>query len=320
MHGVRDPDIRGAGDDAPGDLAGKTQVWLPSQPGVPDADKQSALTALHLTPQLDALEAFFLHLRATVDPQLSAQLPVKLGKPYPLGQCLEISLGVAQALRRFDAGDNPLARRGGEALVAFCAAGGQVRRVWGDLRGQFFQNAFQVGSLYVDVANDSVVIDKPKVEILPFDCCGMAAIRNFEHFADLAGRYWGDRVLPNHILPDLAPYFPLIHLAKDGGVLLREPSDYMVTMAMASEFEASRAFLAAHDMPDEVFKALQDTLCGVSSPLAASPREGRADAIFRCDDYREQGWTTSMQIADRHVRMAEEINLRLTSSQISLRA
>lgn len=311
MLGVHNPDIRRAEGDAPGEPSDEAQVWLPSQPGVPDAQRQSALTALHLAPHLDALEAFFLHLRANLDPRLAAELPTKLGKPYPLGQCLEISLGVAQALSRFDAGESPLAKRGGEALAAFSAAGGQVRRVWGDLRGQFFQNAFQVGSLYVDVANDSVVVDKPKVEILPFDQCGMVAIGDFEHFADLAGRYWGDEVFPNHVLPQLAPYLPLIHLPKGGGAVLREPSDYMVTMAMASQFRASRSYLAAHVMPQDVFDALSAKLVDGPSLPASSVEAGRSAALASCDADRERGWHTDMQIADRHVQAAFEINQRL---------
>ena len=49
------------------------------------------------------------------------------------------------------------------ALVAFMSHGGTMRKVWGDLRGEYFQNAFIVGSLYVDVANYTVVPTKPAI-------------------------------------------------------------------------------------------------------------------------------------------------------------
>ena len=53
------------------------------------------------------------------------------------------------------------------AIREFIGKGGAFRSVWGVLREQYFQNAIQLGGLYVDVSNDTVVVTKPKVEILP---------------------------------------------------------------------------------------------------------------------------------------------------------
>lgn len=202
---------------------------------------KAQLTERYLLPAFADLEAFFLALRTGVDLALRQTNPIKLGKPYPIGQCLGITLAVQQRLR--DAGDalfqNAAAIRGYHTYTAFRKAGGTTRQVWGDLRGEFFQNAFQVGTLYVDVANDSVTPAKPKVEILPFAEARLMPIADFRHFSRIAAAYWKVQIYPNHVLPEYGPTCPLICITPDGKVSIAEASAYMVTMAQRSAFQAS---------------------------------------------------------------------------------
>ena len=143
---------------------------LPNEPRIYNLPQESELTVKYLFPAVNDIYACFLALRLQLDPILRQAQPVKLGKPYPLGQCLEISLAVQRALRTQSPDGLPVsAARGLRAIQAFMKAGGSFRQVWGDLRGQFFQNAFLLGTLYVDVSNDTVTPTKPKVEIMPFD-------------------------------------------------------------------------------------------------------------------------------------------------------
>ena len=142
---------------------------LPNEPRVLDGPGQQALTEQFLLPATAQLEALFLGVRASLDGALCAAQPIKLGKPYPLGQCLEISLAVKAQLKRL----NPatwagLPAQGHAALSGFMRHGGQMNQVWGDLRGEYFQNAFLAGTLYIDVSNDTVVRTKPPVEIMPW--------------------------------------------------------------------------------------------------------------------------------------------------------
>ena len=142
---------------------------LPNEPRVIDAPRQQALTDQHLLPAIKPLMALMQGIRSSLDPLLRAAQPTKWGKPYPLGQCLEISLAAKHHLREL----NPAtltgeAAQGHAALAAFLACGGHMHQVWGDLRGEYFQNAFLAGTLYIDVSNDTVVPTKPPVEILPF--------------------------------------------------------------------------------------------------------------------------------------------------------
>ena len=123
------------------------------------------------------------------------------------------------------------------ALRRFLAAGGEMRRVWGDLRGSYFQNAFQIGTLYVDVANDTVVRSKPKVEILPFEASGLVAINDYSHFAKIAESYWSVTAWPNHIFPEIAPFFPLLIEAQGGGFKLCDTSGYMMGLNLNRAFK-----------------------------------------------------------------------------------
>jgi hypothetical protein len=116
---------------------------LPNEPRVLDWAGQHVLTERFLIPALSKLEALFLGLRASLDPMLSQAQPSKLDKPYPLGQCLEISLAVQNYLQQLDPFTlSGAPAQGHAALAAFLRHGGSMRQVWGDLRGEYFQNAF----------------------------------------------------------------------------------------------------------------------------------------------------------------------------------
>ena len=261
---------------------------LPNEPRPVDDGLQAVLTARFLLPVLPELEACLLQLRAALDPVLQGRQPGKLGKPYPLGQCLEISVAMQECIATFDdASLPPAAASGLRALREFQRAGGSVRRVWGDLRGQYFQNAFQVGTLYVDVSNDTVTPTKPKVEILPFAEAQLNAVRDFRHFAALAARYWGEMAYPNHVLPALAPYCPLIHVGADGRVVLRELSDYMIGLTRSRGFAPSEAVLQDAPMPQALFDRVRAALRDSGHALPDSPEQGRTLALAQCGHARQ---------------------------------
>jgi hypothetical protein len=182
------------------------------------------------------------------------------------------------------------ASQGRAALLAFCKAGGSVRQVWGDLRGRYFQNAFQVGGLYVDVANDTVDPAKPPIEILPFAEAGLTAIDDFHHYATVGRRYWQGAFYPNHLVPSLAPYFPWLHINPLHQVALCDLSDYMLALASARQFRASEAVLAGDPMPEALFALLQRALVGGAVPVASHPDEGRKAALAACRQYRAKRW------------------------------
>lgn len=269
---------------------------LPNEPRIGNELIERELTDRYLMPALAELEAFFLTVRAEVDAILQLQQPTKLGKPYPLGQCLEITLAVQKRLRQIDTPNFAgMAATGHAALSAFLRAGGSLRQIWGDLRSQFFQNAFLIGTLYVDVSNDTVVVTKPKVEILPFEKSNLTPIKDFQHFAELAKRYWKAHIFPNHLLPSIAPYAPLLMVIPDDGVRFEAPSDYMVALTAASRFYGSETVLSKGHMDEQLFEYLKKRLAKSGFNVANDLIQGREQALDHCRVFRKKRWYSSMR-------------------------
>lgn len=253
--------------------------------------EQQALTARFLIPAQDAIHDYLMAMRNDLDPGLSARYPTILGKPYPLGRCLEITQAVQKELMLRLQKPTTRAER---AIHAFMSAGGVVRPIWGVLRQQFFQNATQFGSLYIDVSNDTVTITKPKVEILPLAECGMESIRDLEHFSVTAGRYWGASIVANHLVPELAPALPMLAVLPGQRPQLQSATDYMIGLMMRDNFSMAEAWV--RDMPPpspETIAACQQTM---PEPFKLSMDvDRRAAAIAACQLARRQGAGGSTQ-------------------------
>ena len=292
-----------------GSMADYVQHALATTPRLQAPAHQEALTNRHLSGRLESLHSLFLELRAAVDPELRG---FARGRPYPLGRCLEITVLV---LKQLDDGFfdqlSPAARDGLAALNQFRETGGEVRRVWGDLRGRYFQNALQVGVLYVDVANDTVVASKPPVEILPFAQSGLRAIADHLHFARIAHGYWSSRFLPNHVVPELAPWLPLVEIRADGRIRLGSTDAYMLGLALSSRFRSSEAAVAASSMPEPVFEALAAVLRDGPVPIPSNAAAGRTDALEGCRAARDQGLESSAAAFNRAIVAGSEVNRRL---------
>jgi hypothetical protein len=240
--------------------------------------EQAALTKRFLTPALDRLHSLLLRLRQDVDARLTAELAGRYTQPYPYGCCLEITNAMAEQLQALAARrDGPAEER---ALRAFFRHGGEVRILWGVLREQFFQNALQIGGLYVDVSNDTVDVRKPKIEILPLEESGFALVRDAFDFARIAERYWQARIYANSVLPELAPLYPMIAVDRRGVIHIQSNAAYMLRLFGGEEFRLAEAWLAeAPTAPDAVAEALREH-APVELRRATSP--GTAEAIEAC--------------------------------------
>ena len=203
------------------------------------------------------------------------------------------------------------AAAGLRALRAFQRAGGAFRQVWGDLRGQYFQNAFQVGTLYIDVANDTVTPTKPKVEILPFHEAQFVPIQDFAHFSRVAQRYWQHEIYPNHVLPHLAPHCPLIHVSPNGQITVHEATQYMLAMTRAKAFHPSEAALRLPPMHQGVFDQVCKVLQGHGYQLPRTPEQGRQQALHHCRQYRAKRWHQAPQLVGGVILNVQQVNQHL---------
>lgn len=204
----------------------------------PVDDQQRELCQRWLWPNVEALNEDFLRLRLEFDRSFApAPQP---GRNYPIGYCREISVGVFNLLQKAIAVPQT---SGISALRNFCAAGGRFKRVWGDLRHSYFQNAFQAGDMYIDVANDSVVITKPKVEVLPLEKADFFPLNDFESYARLAETYWKGQVYPNRYLPHLAPVFPILLVYPNGHIKLHSQYQTPLYLNLVHDFSLAEHFL-----------------------------------------------------------------------------
>ena len=263
--------------------------WLPAEPGIANPKCAQRLTDKYLLSNLCEIEAFLLELRQRVDRELIVTSPHKYGKPYPLSQCLEISKAVKALVETIDPSklSGPVLK-GCVALRGFLAAGGDMRRVWGDLRGSYFQNAFQIGTLYIDVANDTVVPTKPKVEILPFQQSCLTAINDYSHFARIAESYWDVNAWPNHVIPELAPLFPLLIETQGGGFELRDMGGYMMGLNLNRVFGPAEAYLSRRVLSEDVRERAARDLKSLLSGLPRSASLGRREALKTLQRYRSK--------------------------------
>jgi hypothetical protein len=261
---------------------------LSHEPRIVDAARQQVLTERCLLPELPALRALFQHLRGNIDAVLAQRQPVKLGKPYPLGRCAEISLALQQALRDLDPAQLPPAAVAGHAALArFQAAGGTSRRLWGYQRGRGMRHALLVGTLLIDAAQDSSAAGLPPVALTPFAQAGLTPVRDHRHFALLAAAEWQAHVFPNHVLPALAPYAPLVALVPGGSVRLEADAPYMLALARRDGFSSSAAVLAMPPMSPALFGAVADVLAQAGFEVAADAPQGKAAAMDLCRQYRD---------------------------------
>lgn len=254
----------------------------PHEP-VPVTADQQALTDRHLVPRQAAIESMLVAHRAAVDAALAPKLPRFGDKPYPLGRCREIRDAVVARLQAaLKAPADPAAA----ALRAFIAAGGVGRKVWGDLRGDYFQNALQFGAWYVDVANDTVTVSKPQVEILPLAEADLRPIRDFAHFVRIAERYWQVTVTANTVFPRLAPLLPLVCTEAGGRSWLAAACDPMIDLSRLDGFRPAEAALRALPVtPGPVAAALRAQAARADDPLLRPD----GDPVEWCLAYRARG-------------------------------
>ena len=292
---------------------------LPNEPRVENREEQQALTDRFLQSARPELESFLLVLRSRIDAQLQRLQPEKQGKPYPSGQCLEITQAVQRHLEQLDprsfAGPS---RLGCDALRQFQENGGSLRQVWGDLRGEYFQNAFLAGTLYLDVANDTVVPTKPKIEILPFAESGLIPIADYRHFSRLAIRYWKGLIFPNHLIPGLAAFFPLLSIVPDGRVRFQSSAEYMFALTLERAFQPSADVLEAAPLRQDLFDFLARLLAKAVPGTARDAVSGREMALRACRQFRREGRQHDAAYGNAAIETLEKANESLAGIHIQV--
>ncbi|MGF7211961.1 hypothetical protein GGE65_006583 [Skermanella aerolata] len=287
--------------DDPGrstDLMGLSAMPAPLlfQKIVPVDDAQVALTRMCLAGTSESLMTYSLTLRARTDLVFASLLANASSKRH--GRCEDIARELhAHLLKRLERLSCAFER----VIREFVGRGGAFHSIWGVLLEQYFQNAIQLGGLYVDVSNDTVVVTKPKVEILPIEVSGLVNVRDIAHFRQMAERYWGATIYANHLVPSLAPLLPMIS-ASPGRLQpgLQSACNYMIELVCRDGFRQAEDWLRDGPAPPPEIAAA--VLAGVPPDLRQRVGDGgRGEAVTACREARGAGFQTDVGWRNKRV-------------------
>jgi hypothetical protein len=174
-------------------------------------DKQKKLTEKWILPHVETITDDLCKIRANVDKRLKKY--IKHSKSYPVGMCQEIRNEVYKEMLGTSGMNKDL--KGLQMVRNFIREGGILKAFWGIDQEKYFQNAIQVGTSILDVANDTVDPRKPKIVFYPdMETAPIKRINSIEAMAEIMERYWGYEIYPNIYFPNLAPFFPIICIKK----------------------------------------------------------------------------------------------------------
>lgn len=195
-------------------------------------DQQIFLTEKWISPNLDTICAGLKKIRQRIDLKFERARDSGEQKQndhlagltnladYPYGYCDRIRDIVWNSVH-YNINHSKVSSRHFGAVSNFLSEGGIFKKIWGELSyGPYFQNAIQLGSFYVDAANDTVDIRKPKLEIKPLAEANFRNIESFERYFEIANSYYDWDVYPNHYFSRLAPFFPGIAIHREKNILL----------------------------------------------------------------------------------------------------
>jgi len=179
------------------------------------SEGQQAVTEKWVIPNSELIIADAEDLRAKVDRMLQKDAHTRKRMrlwdlQYPHGLCKEITTQVSELMQGELLNTD---RAGMKCLRNFVREGGVIKPFWGIDDGKYFQNAIQIGTSVLDVANDTIDPSKEPVVFHPtLQECPIKSIQSVEQFADVAEKYWDRDIYPNIYLPWLAPVFPAISI------------------------------------------------------------------------------------------------------------
>lgn len=227
--------------------------------------------------EAESILADLFHLRAESDEAIRSGRVTGVDSTflagYPLGCCKPIrDHGLGRLLEpAADDGERPAFR----AVGGFRAAGGIVKGVWGVQKGIYFQNAIQIGDLWCDLANDTVDVKRPAVELCPLAEARFEELSSFEQFAQVAACYWGQEAYPNYLFPELAAVLPVILVSPAGTMRLASPKT-LLPRNIRLDYALAASFLGGGDqagrrLPEAVLDRLDRACHAGTGWFAAVP-------------------------------------------------
>lgn len=121
---------------------------------------------------------------------------------YPVGFCKNITDSAFENLRTE------------ECIKTMQKDGLIFKRIWGIYKG-VFQNAMQLGHLFVNVAGDTVNPETVSSRVVRLEDSGFKQIQTYEDYLTTARDYWKFDAVPNYVFPFISPANPFIFTCED---------------------------------------------------------------------------------------------------------
>lgn len=204
---------------------------------------------------------------------------------YPVGYCAQITLIGLEYVRREGAKGSSAFRQ----LLQFVEEGGIFKIVWGSIKGCYFQTAFQIGSYYVDIANDTVDPAKPRVEWAPLETSGFKNFDTIGEFAEVKAIYHAVDLYWNDFIPALFPYCPLIEISQArrcvSVAIIKDPISMAINGSLESVFADFGTGSAGKYASDALVNSLAVSLTGSEPNLKlltlSRMDQGEMDRLLR---------------------------------------
>jgi len=177
----------------------------PAQQKIDDCILQPRWVELceHLTRFRDELDVEYRTQAAKRRPRDSIYGELNLAD-YPLGFCRHIRNGMLKKMQE-------------EVFFRQLAEKGvRIHPVFVLLKDSYFQNAIQIGNTYLDVANDTVDVTKPRLEWAPIREVAYTNLDSWSVFAQVAERYLRVQIFPNYLFPLAFPAVPFFAIRPNG--------------------------------------------------------------------------------------------------------
>lgn len=162
---------------------------------VVDTSRMTSSQRAAIESKIPELIDYLLDFRKALD-------AVQTAKDYPVGYCREITDSAFINLRRED------------LIKRFQSEGIVFKKIWG-VFDETFQNAMQLGHLYIDTAGDTVDPALNATRIKPLAESRFREIRDYEDYLNITQNYWGLNAVPNYVFPFLSGILPYIFTFDD---------------------------------------------------------------------------------------------------------
>ena len=155
---------------------------------------------------------------------------------YPVGFCYPITQFCFKILHQ------NLQENTQHVVQRYLDEGGVLKIIWGDLRGEYFQTAIQLGDWYIDVAYDAIDRNKPKIRCARFHESDFKDITSFQQYICIKEQYHKGEIYINNILPELFPHFPFIFENTEGRISIEE-SEYVRALLEDKDTDVLTSYL-----------------------------------------------------------------------------